>query len=35
VLKPNAPQDLHLQLTQSPPGDVAAARPQVNTHGTH
>ena len=34
MLKANAPQDLHLQLTQSPPGDLAA-RPQVNAHGTH
>ena len=34
VLKPNAPQNLHLQLTQSPPGDVTA-RPQVITHGAH
>ncbi|MEJ2653802.1 MAG: penicillin-binding protein 2 [Acidihalobacter sp.] len=34
VLKANVPHDLHLQLTQSPSGGVAA-RPQVNTHGTH
>ncbi|MEJ2478954.1 MAG: penicillin-binding protein 2 [Acidihalobacter sp.] len=34
VLKPDAPQDLHLQLTQFPPGEPPA-QVQVKTNGTH